>query len=561
MLDLQITGPDDVIWEHRVVEEEVVIGRSTRASLSIPDRSMSRLHARIYRTGGDWFIEDLGSRNGTFLDGTQVSDAQAIEAGQIISLGGSRILVKRGDRSTEEEWDLLSGHTVLRSADALLESTDASAISTPGELVAAPMLNAALERLQVLIDIHKALGRSVDLQELLGIILDRVFDHLKPEEAAIFLVDDEGCHRVASRSVSDSVDSLASTSLVREVVEKRQAALVLDTLHDERFNRAQSLILSGIRSILAAPLLDGDRALGLIVLASTQGAQVFDEAAMELLVSMASVAAMRISNVRLAEEAAERRVLEKEVILGRKIQMALLPSALPEIGGWEIHAGNLPSRGVSGDIYKVFKREADHTLVAYVVDVSGKGIAASLLTASLEALTAAPLEAGMPLGECCRQVSRLLLDRTPPERFATAFFAEIDVQSGRIRYVNAGHNSGLVLRVGGESQWLEGCGFPLGLMEDARYEVREVTLEPRDVFMLYTDGLTEAANPAGTEFGEARLKDSALANRLKPLKDMAGAIERDLDAFTAGESYADDRTVVFVRRMAAAAPGSEGDRE
>ncbi|RLE31045.1 MAG: hypothetical protein DRJ61_11860, partial [Acidobacteria bacterium] len=347
--------------------------------------------------------------------------------------------------------------------------------------------------------------------------------------------------------------SLASSSLIKEVVEGRQAALVLDVRDDERFNQAQSMIMSGLRSILAAPLLDGNRALGLIVLGSTRGARAFDEDDMELLVSMASVAAMRISNVRLAEEAAERRVMEKEVALGRRIQMALLPDHLPDPDGWEIHAGNLPSRGVSGDIYKVFERDDGETLVILVADVSGKGIAAALLTASLEALSAGPLEEGVPLDDCCRRVSQLLYERTPPEKFATAFIAEVELSSGRIRYVNAGHNPGLVLRVGGEAEWLGSCGVPLGLLPEAEYTVGEFEMSPRDVLMVYTDGLTEASNPDGEEFEEVRLKGSALTSRLKPLKEMARHIEEELDRFTAGEPYADDRTLVLLRRCAGVA--------
>ncbi|MCK5378613.1 MAG: SpoIIE family protein phosphatase, partial [Acidobacteria bacterium] len=418
----------------------------------------------------------------------------------------------------------------------------------------------AVERLRLLIDVHKALSHSVELQELLDIILDSVFDHLKPEDGAIFLIDDGGYRQVAGRSIKGEPDSLASTSLIKEVVEGRQAALVLDARDDERFNQAESMIMSGLRSILAAPLLDGDQALGLIVLGSTHGARAFDEDDMELLVSMASVAAMRISNVRLAEEAAERRVLEKEVALGRRIQMALLPDHLPDLDGWDLHAGNLPSRGVSGDIYKVFARDDGDTLVILVADVSGKGIAASLLTASLEALSAGPLEEGIPLDDCCRRVSRLLYDRTPPEKYATAFIAEVEVSSGRVRYVNAGHNPGLVLRVGGEAEWLGPCGVPLGLLPTAEYTVGELEMSPRDVLMVYTDGLTEATNRDEEEFGDARLKLSALSNRLKPLKEMAGLIEKDLDHFTAGETYGDDRTLVLVRRCAGvAARGSGGE--
>ncbi len=549
MLDLHITAPDDSTWEYRVVDDEVVIGRSNRAALTIPDRSLSRLHVRLFKTDDSWWVEDLGSRNGTFIDQIRTDGATRINLGQALSLGGSRVILKGGGNGgAGSGGDLLDGHTVFRSADALLEISPISTVSDDTGEAIAPVGAAAVERLRLLNDVHRALGRSIELQELLDIILDSVFDYLKPEDGAIFLVDEAGYRRVAGRSIKGEPDSLASSSLIKEVVEGRQAALVLDAQDDERFNQAQSMILSGLRSILAAPLLDGDQALGLIVLGSTHGARAFDEDDMELLVSMASVAAMRISNVRLAEEAAERRVLEKEVALGRRIQMALLPDRLPDLAGWELHAGNLPSRGVSGDIYKVFERDDGETLVILVADVSGKGIAASLLTASLEALSAGPLEEGVPLDDCCRRVSRLLHDRTPPEKYATAFVAEVEISTGRVRYVNAGHNPGLVLRVGGESQWLDPCGVPLGLLPEADYSVGELEMASRDVMMLYTDGLTEACNRKEEEFGDARLKGSALSNRLKPLNEMARLIEIDLDHFTAGVPYGDDRTFVLVRR-------------
>lgn len=549
MLELHITAPDDARWEYHVLEDEVVIGRSTRAGLTISDRSLSRLHARLYCSGEVWFVEDLGSRNGTFIDQVRTEGETRIHLGQTVTLGGSKVKLM-GGRRLDSGQDLMDGHTVFRSADALLESGPMPTDRTDTDEVAEAERNPAVDRLRLLIDVHKALGRSVELQELLDIILDSVFDYLKPEDGAIFLVGEGGYSRVAGRSIQGEPDSLASSSLIKEVVEGRQAALVLDARDDERFNQAQSMIMSGLRSILAAPLLDGDEALGLIVLGSTRGARAFDEDDMELLVSMASVAAMRISNVRLAEEAAERRVLEKEVALGRRIQMALLPDRLPDPDGWEIHAGNLPSRGVSGDIYKVFVRDDGETLVILVADVSGKGIAAALLTASLEALSAGPLEEGVPLDDCCRRVSQLLYERTPPEKYSTAFIVEVELSNGRVRYVNAGHNPGLVLRVGGESQWLGSCGVPLGLLPAAEYTVGELEMSPRDVMMIYTDGLTEATNPDGEEFEEARLKASALMSRLKPLKEMAGNIEENLDRFTEGEPYADDRTFVLVRRCA-----------
>lgn len=549
MLDLRVTAEDGSSWEQKILDDEVIVGRSVRAGLNIPDPALSRMHVRIYRSGEDWFVEDLGSRNGTFVNSDRITGPVRLEFGDVLAIGSSHvvpILVSANDARTEGELDLGSGHTVLRSAFDLLESGQVERGSSGKGSAEA---DAAIERLNLLNEVHRALGRSVELQELLDLILDRVFDHLEPEEGAIILADGDKYRQAAVRSTSDGRSTFVSKSLIREVVEGRQAALVLDAKSDERFNQAQSLMMSGVRSILAAPLLDGDDALGMIVLSSTKGVLAFDEEAMGLLVSLASVAAMRISNIRLAEEAAERRRLEQEVALGRRIQLALIPDSLPSVDGWELYARNLPSRGVSGDIYNMLKRNGSNSLVLYVADVSGKGIGASLLTASLEALSAGPLDAGMELDKICRLVSRLLYDRTPPEKYATAFFAEVDVESGRMSYVNAGHNPGLILHMAGTTEWLEASGLPLGLLPQAEYEVGQVDLGPRDVVMLYTDGLTEAADRDGNEYGEDNLRRVALAKRLDSLDELAGAIAGDIDRFVDGWPYADDRTLVLFRRQ------------
>ncbi len=550
---LEILAPDGRKWEEQLESDSIVIGRSNSADVTIADRALSRQHARISRRAGAWFVEDLDSRNGTFLPSGPVRGQLEIKPGDRLSLGSSslRLLVKKQPSEMGSELDFASGHTVFRSVDELISS---GVIPAPdsGAMVAAAD-DAAVARLQILNQVHQALGRSVELGDLLELILQKVFDHLKPEEAVIFLREGEGFRRAAAHSSGGNPDGLASRHLFREVVDGRKAALILDARSDERFNQAQSLMLSGLRTILAAPLLDDDRALGMIVLGSTRGVRAYEESDMELLVSLASVAAMRIANVRLAEEAAERKRMEQELALGRRIQVALIPDSLPEIDGWEFHAENVACRGVSGDFYNMIRRD-DGSFVVMIADVSGKGIAAALLTASLEALSAGPLDAGMPLDEICSRVSRLLHDRTPPEKYATAFFAEVEPDSGKVRFVNAGHNPGLLLRLGGQAEWLEASGVPLGLLPTAEYSVGEFFFDPRDTLLLYTDGLTEAADADGEEYGDVRLKSVALSNRLLPLDELASKIGEDLDAFVGEVPYGDDRTLVLIRKSAAPRP-------
>jgi serine phosphatase RsbU (regulator of sigma subunit) len=398
--------------------------------------------------------------------------------------------------------------------------------------------------------VHQSLDRAIPLEDLLELILDRAFDNLRPEEGTIFLRGADGeYYRAATRSVKgEGSMTLYSRNLVQQVVEKGQAALVLDTTADERFNQAMSLLNAGVRSLVAAPLLDPAGALGMIVLGSTLGIRQFTEGDMELLTSLASVAAMRIRNTRLAEEALERERLERDVALARQIQVGLLPDALPEIDGWQLYAHNIPSRGVSGDFYKI-EHIDNGSCVIMVADVSGKGIAASLLTASLEALAAGPIHDGVAPEKIFSRISHLLFERTPPEKFATGFLASIDPVTGVFRFCNAGHNPGIVMRADGALEWLESTGMPLGIMPTGTYGASEVTLEAGDTVVLYTDGLTEAENPDEEEYSEERLAELCARHRADDLQALADVISKDQDEFVRGVPYVDDRTVVMVRRV------------
>ena len=437
----------------------------------------------------------------------------------------------------------------FRSASGLLENQPAP---DSHELEGEEALRRYAERLNLVNEVHRALGQSMELEELLELILERVFDHLKPEQGAIYLRRDDGeLDRAASRAVPGiELPAFYSRSLVREVTEKGVAALVFDVESDERFAAAHSMLATGIRSLVAAPLLDDKGTLGMIVLSSRAGIRQFSEGDMELLVSLASIAALRLRNVSLLAEAAERQRLEQELALGRRIQLALLTAQLPDVAGYALHAGNIPSRGVSGDYYQVLERSDGRECVLMVADVSGKGIAASLLTASLEALSAVPIEDGLPPEEICERLSRLLYRRTPPEKYATAFLTVLEPATGALRYTNAGHNPGLLIRASGETETLGPTGTPIGLLPDALYEAGETTLGEGDTLLLYTDGITEPTDPDDEEYGLERLAEVCIRHRQAELGELAAAIANDLEDFVRGEPFPDDRTFVMARRLA-----------
>jgi len=276
----------------------------------------------------------------------------------------------------------------------------------------------------------------------------------------------------------------------------------------------------------------------------------FGEADLQMLVAIASAAALHLRNLELAEEAAERRRLEQELALARRIQLALLPAALPAVPGYELLAGNVPSRGVSGDLYTVSVHPESGAVTCLLADVSGKGMAASLLGASLEALAVGPIEVDHAPDGICLRVSRRLFARTPPEKYATAFVARLDPARHRLAWSNAGHNPALLARANGGCERLVATGPPLGLLAVAAYGSAEEELAPGDLLVVYTDGFTEAADPDDEEFGLARLEEVVRRHVSAPLVELRGAIESALDAFVRGVPYADDRTLLLLRREA-----------
>jgi sigma-B regulation protein RsbU (phosphoserine phosphatase) len=537
-------------------QDEILVGRAEESDIVLADRAASRRHARISRAGSGWWVEDLGSRAGTRRNSNTVTAREPLAPGDQIAVGTSLLLVERIDDLAAPRARPLSNAPPAPGTSVFMKAADLlSGGHAPADLDTGALRRHA-ERLEMLNEVHRALGRSMALPELLELILDNAWKALGPEEGVIVLREGPGRYRRATsrRGPGSRTEALLSRTLHEEVIEKRQAALVCDIAADERFGQAASLMMSGIRSLIAAPLYDDQGPLGMIALDSRAHVRSFTAEDLELLTSLASVAALRIRNIALVEESAERRRLEEEIKLARAIQVGLLPRELPAIPGWSLHGGSVPSRGVSGDYYLATVRGDGSELFGMIVDVSGKGMGAALLTASLEALAASPVQNGMSPGEIAPLVSNLLYRRTPLAKYATAMLVSVDVaggSNGRLGFTNAGHNPALLVRADGSVERLGATGPPIGLLAEARFTEQERTLGPGDLLVLYTDGIVEACDPEDEEFGLERLEAYLVARRQAPLAKLAEGLDVELEKFVRGVPFADDRTLVLLRREAA----------
>ena len=549
MITLEIQPLDGDRFEVPLESDSLVIGRSAESDVSISDRSLSRRHARLYSEDGELYVEDLDSRHGTNVNGRRISEPTQVRLGDSIGLAGSLVTLRDPEAATAPPRapDPIA-QSIFRSAETILG--EARHLGADDATADRAELQRWAERLRIVNEVHEVLAQSAGTDELLDLILDRVFLHMRPQHGAIFLKegDDLVCARHRTRPGACE-EFPESRSLVSEVIDRGQAAVVTDARTDVRFVDAQSMHIAGMRTLVAAPLLTPEGALGMIVLCSDSLDHQFSETDLDMLVPLASAAALRIRNVKLAEEAAERRRYEREVALARRIQEALLPAEMPSLPGYRVYGANTPSLGVSGDYFQVVGRPQAEECVVLLADVSGKGIAASLITAYLDALCCCILDSGLSPGESFKDISRRLHLRTPTDRFATSFLGFLDLPTGGLRFASAGHDPAILLRKDGEVEWLERTGIPLGLFPDMDYETSEVCLEPGDTLVLYSDGLTEAANPEEEEFGRERLAEVCRENRSQPPETIAASIDAALEAFVEGEPYLDDRTVVILSRL------------
>ena len=560
MFYIYVTAPGMPAQKFLLDRPVTTIGRSSMNDLPVADKMLSRQHARIVRdSNGGLSVEDLGSRNGTFLNGERLVSIQALKPGDRITVGGVTLKIEsesttrvRIDAQEEEALD----NTILKASAELLRKHTETDPRLPAE-----QLSKLVESLRVVNELTIELLRDVSVDELLKFLVDKVFETLNPDRCVVLLrhsVSNELIPAIIRVAEGISAEEIRlSRTLVAAVVEKRNGLLLMDTSSGSDVSLADSIRLSGIKSVLAAPLENEGQVVGLIYVDCRMGHRSFEEADLRLLTSLANVAAAKIQNSRLMADAAEKKQMDREFALAREIQQRLLPESPPEIQGYELHGSNIPSRQVSGDYFD-FRTRSDGKIYATIADVCGKGVGPALLMASLQASFHAWADELVPVAEMTGRLSEAISRRTGPDRFITFFLLLLDPASGEIEYTNAGHNPGLLVRRDGTMEELASHGLPLALFPGRPYTSSRLVLEPGEILCLYTDGVTEANDPQGNEFGMPRLKEFFAQQASSEVAQIESRLSSALEEYAAGEPFADDRTLLMIRRLtastAAAAP-------
>lgn len=413
------------------------------------------------------------------------------------------------------------------------------------------------DKLRMLLDITKKISRSLDLQEVLNLVMDTL-DSLIPYDAAgIFVLSgvQDPDERVEARVFRTEavrgydIDELSDLHLklgegiVGNVALTGQSRISPDVRKDPLYINAREKT----RSEMVAPIISNDEVIGVFDLESDE-LNAYAEDDLEVLKLLASQVAIIIEKVMLHEQLIEKKRLEGQLEVARQVQLELLPPSDPKLEGFDISAYNFATEEVSGDYYD-WVRIYDDQIGIVVADVSGKGVPAALLMAFLRASLRAATHIGYSPHISMAKVNYLLWESIERNQYVTAFYGILDASSRILSYTNAGHNPPLLLDANGNATFLDRGNIPLGIFSDTRYHEYYLTVEPGQLFVLYTDGVTEATNLTGEEFGRQRLAESVKAARNLSAKELIGAVQRDVLAWTQGQGATDDITFFVIKSL------------
>jgi sigma-B regulation protein RsbU (phosphoserine phosphatase) len=411
---------------------------------------------------------------------------------------------------------------------------------------------------RLLLRISEKISGSLELQEVLDHLLDTVGSIIPYDAAGIFVLR-ERVRPLAQGSLAHMVAGVATRGfeprgpegdsmlvsgcgIVGYTMRTGCSVVCADIRCDPRYVEGRKKTLSEI----AVPIIINQVIIGALNLESDRlGAFTDDD--LEVLQFSANAAAASIERAILHDQVMEKRRIERQLEIARQVQAGLLPKRPPVLSGYDIAAIHLPTWEIGGDCYDYIELPNGRVGIA-IADVSGKGVPAALIMATFRAALRTRVRYDLELAHVLQSVNRLLCESIASSAFVSAFFGILDPASGRFLYANAGHNPPLLLRPGQPCQTLDRGGPPLGVLETSLYEVGEVILEPSATLSLYTDGVVEVAEAGESEFGVERLEETLRDSAALSAEEMIGAIVGRTQHFSGARLYADDFTIVVVKR-------------
>lgn len=492
------------------------IGRQSGNQLVLRDNRASRNHARIVVEDGSYFIEDCNSRNGVTVNGDVIQGRRPLHSGDAIEFG------------VENSYRLVF---TLEESELLKLMSQFHGDHNGG----------GLGKLRALVEVARTVQSSLSVDYVLSAVVDAALS-VTSAERGLLLLNQDGEFRVAVARSHDGItldpqQIAIPPGVVKNAVElrdsitmERDGVICVPLIPVRPQSTEDTVAIQSLRP-----------AVGAICLESRGRAWNITSGDHELLETLATEASTILENARLLEQERLRQKMEEELSIARKIQQSLMPRSLPETGWFRAAMVNIPTHKVGGDYCDVAPIADRWGFV--VADVSGKGVSAALLAALLQGAFFAGGQAAARMDDIMRHVNRFLTERTQGEKYATLFAAVLDA-NGALRWTNAGHCPALLIRCSGAIEKLEPTSMPIGMLEEAEFEVCDAKLEPGDKILAYSDGVTDAQGRDAKPFGARRVERFAAEHYALSCQDLVASLIRTVDEFNQGTEQEDDITVL-----------------
>jgi serine phosphatase RsbU (regulator of sigma subunit) len=542
---------------YAIDRDRAVIGRNSDCDVPLDVAAVSRRHAAIVRDRDDFFVEDLESRNGTFLNDERVVKRAPLRDGDQLLICGQTFRFHgdhRAGATIGEDTsllDLLEDDTTENARASVMATFDVGGGgSASWRLSAKPEV-----KLAALLEITNNLGKAMSVEEILPKLLDSLFKIFVQADRGFVVMrpkPDGPLVPVAqkNRREGDEQRTRISRTIIEEAMKSRKAILSADASSDERFNMAQSIADFAIRSMICAPMVGTEgEPLGVIQIDTLNQKARFSDEDLEVLAGVASQAAVSLENAKMHEQVLAQRGLERDLDLARRMQRALLPAHPPKIAGYTFFDYYQSARQVGGDYYDYVELPNDRFAVI-VGDVAGKGVSAALLMARLSSDVRFLLASEDDPAMAVQKINTGFSNADWQDKFVTMIVAVVDPKTHQLSLVNAGHMAPLLRRNGGivEAVGEETAGLPLGVAADIEYEAVHRTLEPGDFVTIFTDGFSEAMNADRDLYGLERLMEQVSSSAVS-VNDLGRHILDDVEKFVDGHAQSDDMCLACFGRV------------
>ena len=529
-----------------LVKRVFTIGRKPGNDLMLLSSGVSRDHGAIVYDNETYYLVDKDSKSGLFVNGERVTRCE-LHHQDNIGIGG------------HEDCQI---QFLEESLPPIFESSKGLSLSQPHPASSASA-NEELQQLARYVEVHQAFKFSLTPDDVLCLIVDAAIEMANAERGCLLLTNDAGqlefkLARDSKRNLLSGADFQMSRTVVQEAFAERRTVVVKDHLENDR-NMRESVYNLNLRSIVCVPLSHFQMSektmgatevlkhntIGVLYVDSRKSRGEFSKTALTLLESLAFEASKSLESVRLMQEEQEKKRFEREFATAREVQLALLPTTFVQPAYFEVAAHSIPCRYVGGDFYDLLTLD-DGRSVIILGDVSGKGMSAALLASMAQGVIHAQFNSGLSLPDVVTSLNRVLVRKSDVQRFLTLFCALI-APDGTLNFVNAGHNPAILMRTSGKTELLSSGSMLLGAFDFAEFHAHETKLEPGDVLVIFSDGVTEAANAANQLFGDQRLEALVKKSAGLSAKDIKERIEREVVTFTRGLPQGDDITLIALK--------------